>query len=146
MDPLNTTKNVKQPTVELRAAKIPWISLVAVHYWFEIYQDNEVERWEVWQKPEQRQPSWGHVHLNLLRAKAGVGCGESWVEGSFTGGCAQKLIEILRQTPQDYPYQQLYRYWPGPNSNTYVQWVLNQADITQSLKWRGIGKSYLKWV
>jgi hypothetical protein len=33
--------------------------------------------------------------------------------------------------------------WPGPNSNTFVAWVLREAGIDFALDARGIGRSYL---
>ena len=44
---------------------------------------------------------------------------------------------------KDYPYCERYRYWPGPNSNTFVAWVLRQAGIDQRLGRRAIGRNYL---
>ena len=35
-----------------------------------------------------------------------------------------------------------YRYWPGPNSNSYVAWVLERAGIEYALGWRGIGRRW----
>lgn len=104
--------------VELRAAKIPGIGLIAVHYWFVIGQHGQTERWEVWQKPSQNATSWGHLHKNLLPYDRGVGNGDSWVETRWQGDKANKLIEVLKGCAANYPNTQRYHYWPGPNSNT----------------------------
>ena len=33
--------------------------------------------------------------------------------------------------------------WPGPNSNTFVAWVLREAGVEHALDPRGIGRNYL---
>ncbi|MFT4925507.1 MAG: hypothetical protein ACI8WB_001600 [Phenylobacterium sp.] len=140
-------------TVELRAAKIPAIGLIAVHYWFVIHQEKQTERWEVWQKPRQNtassstlnSASWGHLHKNLLAFDRGVGNGDSWTETRWQGDVAYKLIDVLRASATDYPECHRYHYWPGPNSNTYVQWILNQADCDHQLLPQGIGKNHQGW-
>ncbi len=128
--------------VELRAAKIPFIGNVAVHYWLVIFQDSYIDRWEVWQSANRCQSSWGHLHKNLLHYNQGVGNGSSWVEYTWQGETANLLTTTIENTPQIYPYNYLYRYWPGPNSNTYVQWVLDQVKINYYLGPLGIGKNY----
>lgn len=130
--------------VELRAAKIPYLGAIAVHYWFIIY-DQEVERWEIWQNKNLVNSSWGHLHKNLMNPTQGVGNGHSWAEYIWQGEEAHNLQLIIRQTPETYPYNYLYRYYPGPNSNTYIQWVLDQAKIPYSLSRKGLGKYYHRW-
>ena len=129
-------------TVELRVAKIPAIGQIAVHYWYVIREGEETERWEVWQKPSQCQTSWGHVHLNLLSPERGVGNGPGWLETTWNGETAAKLAAIIRETPQTYPHRHKYRYWPGPNSNSYVQWILDQAQVPHMLLPQAIGKNH----
>ncbi len=128
--------------VELRAAKIPWIGSIAVHYWLVIRHNQTIERWEVWQRANCCQYSWGHLHKNLLHYDQGVGNGNSWIETQWLDNEADLLIDIITNTPKLYPYKYKYKYWPGPNSNTYVQWVLNEAKTQYSLSPLGLGKNY----
>ena len=116
--------------VNLRVAKIPWIGWIAVHYWFVIQEEQESQRWEIWQTQNVGQKSWGHLHFNLMASDRGVGNGDSWLEQQWEGEEAKRLAEIIRKTPS------------GPNSNTYVQWILNQASIDYRLNRRGLGKYY----
>jgi hypothetical protein len=131
--------------VDLRTAKIPWIGLIAVHYWFVITDRDITQRWEIWQSQNVGKTSWGHLHFNLMKSDRGVGNGDSWLEKQWQGMEAENLAQIIRETPSVYPYNYCYRYYPGPNSNTYVQWILNQAQIDFSLSRRGLGKHYLKY-
>lgn len=130
--------------VQLRAAKIPGIGFMAVHYWYVIVRGNQLQRWEIWQQPSLSRDSWGHLHKNLMPVDSGVGNGASWLETLWTGQLAGQLAEIIEHSPETYPYNYCYRYFPGPNSNTYVQWILNQANINYCLSIRGIGKDFAK--
>jgi hypothetical protein len=116
---------------------------MAVHYWFAAY-DRERRawaRWEVWQKSGAAPTSWGHVHKNLTDPNAGVGGGPFRVGREWHGEAARDLMRVLTR-PEDYPYRNIYRAWPGPNSNTYVAWVLKQAKVAADLDPRAIGKDY----
>ena len=131
--------------VDLRVAKIPWIGLIAVHYWFVITDGENRERWEIWQSQNVCSKSWGHLHFNLMKWDQGVGNGASWLEKQWLGVEAKKLALIIRESPVNYPYNYCYRYYPGPNSNTYAQWILTQAKIDHSLSSRGLGKYYRQY-
>lgn len=128
--------------VELRAAKIPFIGQIAVHYWLVILTPNYTDRWEVWQFRHCCESSWGHIHKNLMSYHNGVGNGGSWVEYTWSTSEANSIIKVIEKTPETYPYKYKYRYWPGPNSNTYVQWVLDSAEIPYTLGPLGLGKNY----
>ncbi len=128
--------------IQLRAAKIPFIGFIAVHYWYVVINGEQRSRWEVWQNPELSPESWGYLHKNLMPVDSGVGNGASWEETIWTGQLALQLAEIIETSPACYPYQTCYRYFPGPNSNTYVQWVLNQVSSPYRLSRKGIGKHY----
>ena len=125
--------------VELRAARIPRIGAVAHHHWLVVRAPGRAERWEVWQRPAAGGESWGHLHRNLLPAEQGVGGGGSWLAAAFEGDAAAALADRLARAATEYPWRHAYRYWPGPNSNTFAQWVLGTRH---RLPWRGIGRSY----
>jgi len=129
--------------VELRLAKIPYIGFMAVHYWFVIvHNTTKCDRWEVWQNRNRGGENWGHLHQNLMGAYNGVGNGESCREYTWHGKTAEKLIRVIEESKDNYPYCYVYRYFPGPNSNTYVAWVLYKAEVDYSLGRKGIGKRY----
>jgi hypothetical protein len=129
--------------VELRAAKIPGIiGYIALHYWFVVIKDQQKDRWEIWQNPNLCNHSWGHLHKNLMNYSNGVGNGNSWIEKTWRDQIAIDLANIIESSPTNYRYNHHYCYYPGPNSNTYVQWVLNQGNIDHLLSKKGIGKNY----
>ena len=116
--------------VELCYAPLPLIGAIAVHYWFVVYDEaGACHRWEVWQTPDAGGTSFGHVQCDLKAPLADVGGGRT------------RLAAVLKDAAK-YPWRSLYRYWPGPNSNSFVAWVLERAGIRYALHWRGIGR---KW-
>jgi hypothetical protein len=133
-----------EDVVQLRYATLPSaLRAVAVHCWFVAFdhEKGEWSRWELWQKPAVVATSWGHVHQNLMPLDSGVGGGQSRVGREWRGKEARALMTVLNH-PQAYPHRDGYRAWPGPNSNTYVAWVLKQAKISADLPPMAIGKDY----
>jgi len=129
--------------VELRYAPLPVIGFIAVHYWFVVYDDGGTcHRWEVWQTPDAGGTSYGHVHCDLKAPEADVGGGPARLAAVWGGAEATRIARVLANA-QNYPWQRRYRYWPGPNSNTFVAWVLAQAGIRYPLHWRGIGHKWM---
>jgi hypothetical protein len=60
------------------------------------------------------------------------------------GERAEAMIPQVVQAIQDYPYRYRYQAWPGPNSNTFVAWVIRQVpDLRVALPNNAIGKDYL---
>ena len=127
--------------VQLRCAKIPWIP--AVHCWFAEFDpaDGAWHRWEVWQTAGKAPTDFGHLRKDLMSPASGVGDGPSWILAEWTGAEANSLHTALG-SPQEYPYQVEYAYWPGPNSNTYPAWVLKRAKVAYDLPVGAIGKDY----
>ena len=127
--------------VELLYAPLPWIGAIACHYWFVVTDASGRHRWEVWQTRNAGGTCVGHVHRDLKAPEDGVGGGPSRVAAQWSGEPAERIARVLNDVER-YPFCELYHYWPGPNSNTYVAWVLREARVEQRLAWRGIGKSY----
>ncbi|MGY6530756.1 MAG: DUF3750 domain-containing protein [Cyanobacterium sp.] len=135
--------SIKTKQVELRFAKITYIGFMAVHYWFVIHNNDRCDRWEIWQNRNRGGISWGHLHQNLMGAYNGVGNGDSYQAYIWQGEKAEILIKVIEGSKESYPYCYVYRYFPGPNSNTYVAWILHKAEIKYNLGVKGIGKGYL---
>jgi hypothetical protein len=127
--------------VELRYAPLPWIGAFAWHYWFVVCDESGRHRWEVWQTKNAGGFCIGHVHRDLKDPEAGVGGGPSRLVTSWEGEPGRRIARVLEDA-KSYPYCERYRYWPGPNSNTFVAWVLRQAGIEFVLDRRGVGRRY----
>lgn len=130
------------------------MNLIAVHCWIvTISKDTQINRWEVWQKENECRSSWGHVHKNLMYPWAGIcrypvfNCRTLWpvrIEGKVLGKKAGKMIRLIETCAPGYKFQKKYRYWPGPNSNTFIQWLIDQyPDATLKLPSSAIGKNFI---
>lgn len=54
------------------------------------------------------------------------------------------LISRLHDAAQDYPYNNEYRVWPGPNSNTFIAYLGRKVpELKMNLPPTAIGKDYL---
>ena len=128
--------------VELRDAPLPFIGALAVHCWFVVrHDDGRRERWEVWQTPDAGGTSIGHVHRDLKGPDEGVGGGPARVLARWEGFPAEKIRQVLEAVAR-YPYCRRYRYWPGPNSNTFAAWVLREAGIEYPFHRKALGAKY----
>jgi hypothetical protein len=130
--------------VELRYASLPSVlGLFASHYWFVVFDDEEVHRWEVWQTKDAGGRSVGHLHCDLKHPDAGVGGGPTRLAATWTGEEALRLKQVL-ESAEAYPFCHKYFYWPGPNSNTFAAWVLREAGIDYPFPWKAFGARYRK--
>ena len=131
--------------VQLKHASPPLpLGLIAAHFWFTVTDRriDRCERWEVWQTPNAGGVSFGHLHCNLQSPDGGVGGSASVVTAEWRQDEARRLVEVLIRAKGEYPYRHHYRAWPGPNSNTFVAWVLRRAKVAFPLPWKAHGKNY----
>ena len=128
--------------VELRYAGLPLIGFLAAHYWFVVEDAGERHRWEVWQSANAGGRSAGHLHCDLKPPEANVGGGPTRLAAEWRGEEARRIAEVLARCAQEYPFCEKYFAWPGPNSNTFVAWVLERAGVKQRLGWRAFGSRY----
>jgi len=138
--------NMNRFIIEMRAAKIPGLGgYFADHHWFLLLHGvsgkhyETCDRWEVWQHANQNDSCWGHLHKNLLAPCQGVGNGPSHAIKQWADDDALAIVETIESAPETYPFNDKYRYWPGPNSNTFAQWVIGDR---MKLGMRALGKHY----
>ncbi len=130
------------------------LSLVATHPWLVTIVNGEYKRWEVWQKPRRCETSWGHVHLNLFKpwqgmrkfyfftARRSVGKLRA-VQSGGEGSLAHQMSQFIERESASYPAAHRYFFLRGPNSNTYVQWVINHfPESGFRLPLTGVGKKH----
>ena len=54
------------------------------------------------------------------------------------------MIARLYKAAESYPYNDVYRLWPGPNSNTFIAWLAAAVpELRLELPVTAIGKDYL---
>lgn len=131
--------------VRLYSATIPGIiGLIAAHYWFVTDDKSGFHRFEVWQTPVER--NWpmcrGHVQRDLMLPMTNVGGGKTKLVTTWKSNEALRIQTALHNATSTYPYYHKYSPWPGPNSNTYIAWILKQANIKHGLGWNALGKHF----
>jgi hypothetical protein len=130
----------------------------ACHPWFVINKKGLLSRYEVIASPAKYgMQSTRHLYINALPPTRGLRILRStlysWYIWPVTligvyegaeGSVAARMVECIENSPQNYPFSNRYAY-TGPNSNTYVQWILNQfPNSGLKLPWNAFGKGYLK--
>ncbi len=69
---------------------------------------------------------------------------EPVVLAEMRGDEAEVAIRAIEEAARDYPWRNEYRIWPGPNSNTFVAWILRRVPaLDAELPPTAIGKDYL---
>lgn len=125
----------------------------ARHNWFVVNNRGNVSRWELLMQKDYAGMSWGYMHkdarkpfepLGLFSMK-GKAVLDSDILGQIEGdegSLAAKMAEFIEHTNETYPYCREYLLW-SPNSNTYIQWVLDQFPaFPGKLPWNSFGKGY----
>ncbi len=137
--PLTAFIGSTDAVARLYGATIPGIEAIAIHPWFAIRAAGArtFTRWEVWQDAG---GPYGHVRKNLMSASSHVGGGPSFVLAQLRGAAAEPIVEFVETQSPDYPCRNRYVLFPGPNSNSYAQWVLEETGWDVTLPPTAIGK------
>ncbi|MDQ7727652.1 DUF3750 domain-containing protein [Halomonas sp. SpR8] len=62
----------------------------------------------------------------------------------YRGDAATQMIPLIEAAAADYPQADLYRVWPGPNSNSFIAWVIREVPgFDVALPVTAIGKDYM---
>lgn len=125
----------------------------ARHPWFVLNKKGEISRWEVLHFKNKVDKNFKHVHLNRRAPFLGFDIIYpiekylwkpkllGYLEGD-EGSLAEKAVELIENSRKNYPYCDKYSFF-GPNSNTYLQWVLNKfPELNIKLSWHFIGKGF----
>lgn len=128
------------PWVRIYVAGVPYTAELATHPRIVAQADAlaGVHTYEVWQSA--RGPH-GHLFVDQLHAEAHVGGGLTRLWAEFHGEEAERILAVL-ETVEDYPCKDRYRLWPGPNSNGFAQWVLDEAGVEHRLPRSSFGAGF----
>ncbi len=134
-----------EPVVQVYAARaVRWRGYFGVHTWIAVkpqdaaaYTIYEVNGWRL-----RRAGSSVAVSTRAPDARWFGSMPELLAESR--GAAANELIPRIEAAVADYPYADMYRVWPGPNSNTFVAYVLRAVpELRADLPATAIGKDYL---
>jgi hypothetical protein len=117
------------------------------HPWFVLNDKGEISRWEIRHDINKKDQS--HLFINNQPPFEGINktflISSKWqaqLIGSIEGEIAKEVITFIKNSKENYSYIKKY-FLSGPNSNTYVKWVLDKyPEFKIKLSWRFIGKSY----
>jgi hypothetical protein len=134
-----------EPVVQVYAARaVRWRGYFGVHTWVSVKRRDAAEftTYEV--------NGW-----RLRRTGTSVSVDHRPPDARWFGNRPQLLADIRGNDVDDvitrieaavasYPYKDMYRVWPGPNSNTFVAHMLRAApELRADLPANAIGKDYL---
>lgn len=129
---LDTLSTNGQTVVRMYTAPVPDYEDIGSHPWFVVKGANETEfdRWEVLDSADGIS---GHVYVNFRTPAEDVGAGGVYVLAELIGPEAEAVVAFIETESVNYPCRNEYVFFPGPNSNTYGQWVLDNTgwDVTQ---------------
>lgn len=132
--------------VQIYAARaVRWRGWFAVHCWIAYketgapsYTTLHVTRWGL------RRGKSTVVEAQDLPDRHWFGARPSIV-ADLRGAAAESAIPKIRQAVLDYPYPKLYRAWPGPNSNTFVSFIVRRVpEFGVELPPHAIGKDWIR--
>lgn len=133
------------PAVLVGSASLPApLNDLARHPWVALRDRGAWERWEVMCCPGDAPAGLGTVERSNVGPLEdyGAGGGDVRVHGVFDGERARAMIACVRERAPRYPHRHTYTVWPGPNSNTFVEWLLRACSIPIDLPGPSIGKDY----
>jgi len=136
--PLEALADQPEAVVRLYGARDPILGTIMMHAWFVTKPAGETtfDRWELWGAKDG--PN-GHVFKNLFDPLEQFP--EEAIIGELTGPAAQEVIDFLENEAYTYPCRDVFFYVPGPNCNTFAQWVVDRTGWDIELPPGAVGKA-----
>lgn len=132
----------REPVVQVYAARtFGWRGAFAVHSWVAYKRQGEAAytRYDV--------TFWGgspYLRRNIAAPDAQWFGSKPDLLVDRRGQGVEKLIDQVEAAVQSYPYNDTYRTWPGPNSNTFVAHIGRSVpELRLDLPSTAIGKDYV---
>ncbi|MCE8010848.1 DUF3750 domain-containing protein [Halomonas desiderata] len=132
---------LREAVVQIYSARaFNWRGIFAVHAWVATKPAN-ADSYTLHQVT-----GWGRP---ALTSRAGTP-DRAWfgsaptLHATLCGSEAESAIARIEALLPEYPYREHYRAWPGPNSNTFVAWLIREVpELDVALPSSAIGKDYL---
>ncbi|HWA50081.1 MAG TPA: DUF3750 domain-containing protein [Dongiaceae bacterium] len=134
----------QEAIVQVYTAKaFSWRGIFAVHPWISIKRRNAdaFTRYDVvgWSTGIKVRENYGPADGMWYGA-------EPQLLADFRGDKAEAMIDRIEAAIASYPFKDIYRTWPGPNSNTFVAHIArNVPEMRLDLPANAIGKDYRRW-
>jgi hypothetical protein len=142
-DPAKTPEAVVQV---YSARAVSWRGWFGVHTWVATKRTNEPQ-FTVHEVVGWRLKHTGTTLVTSHRAPDGRWYGNApELLGDVRGPGVDALIDRIETAVNEYPNFDRYHIWPGPNSNTFVAFVLRKVpELRVDMPPTAIGKDYLGW-
>lgn len=140
--------NAGEAVVQIYAARAArWRGVFGVHTWVttkrlneDHYTRLEVIGYSVY---------WGHDAVKIRRGNPDgywFGNKPTLMRDVRGGQEVEALIDRLHDAARNYPYNNTYHVWPGPNSNTFIAHLGRAVpELKLDLPPNAVGKDYLPW-
>jgi hypothetical protein len=120
-----------------------WKGAFSVHSWIALkpegaraYERYDVVGWGV--------PGRSAVRQNMRPVDGYWAGNRPEIVGELRGPVAAAAIPKVRDAIARYPYCDVYSLWPGPNSNTFVAWVVRAVpEFKAAMPANAVGKDWL---
>lgn len=127
----------------LSARTFNWRGMFSVHTWLALKQNNTM-RYTIYQCI-----GWNrYLGIPIVDIRKDIP-DRMWfgakpkIEAMLVGKRAEQLIPRVKQAVTAYPFKNRYRAWPGPNSNTFIAFVLNQVpELGFTMPYNALGYDY----
>lgn len=147
--PLYTLLDDSESIVRLYCAPVPGYEDIATHPWFVVKRAgaDHFDRWEIasfsdryrYELAIRADGVYGNIYNNIAGPDEFFGRA-GWVQAELRGPGAEPIIDFIQTQSPHYPCRNTYTLFPGPNSNTYAQWVLDQTGWDAQLPESAIGR------
>ena len=138
---LTTLSGNGQAVARVYGATIPFIGRLAIHTWIVTKRADEQKfhRWEIWRCPD---GDYDFVCKDFATPAGGIGSNLMFVIGERVGPQAEAVVTFVEQASPLYPFRNRYVPVPGPNSNTFTQWLLDNSGWDLQLRPRALGADW----
>lgn len=135
----------KAAVVQVYAARtINWKGWLSVHSWIAT-KEKDADYYETYQVMGYRVFRGGEaVSVKKdIPDRRWFGAEPELIE-ELRGEKAERAITQIKKLVAEYPYNRVYRIWPGPNSNTFVSHIIRHVpELTVELPPQAIGKDWI---
>ncbi|WP_413294486.1 DUF3750 domain-containing protein [Bdellovibrio sp. HCB185ZH] len=140
-----TPQQESRAVVQIYSARTyGWKGNLAVHSWI-AYKEKDASQWSIYEViGYYANRGWPVVRLTHRQPDERWFGNEPTLHLDVRGEAAEEMIPNILKAVESYPYPDSYRVYPGPNSNTFVSYVMrNTPGIYTDLPPHAIGKDWI---
>ena len=138
-------QEVREAVVQVYTARVyNWRGYFAVHPWIAV-KKKDADSYTVYQVTAWNKYRFGTTVSNQSDIPDRYWYGRKpQLLQDLRGQTAETAIPKIEKAVADYPYSQDYELWPGPNSNTFIAYIIrNVPELTADLPPTAIGKDFI---